>query len=104
MWEMTVSNLLIREDVMNKQQLVEKISSETKYTKADCARVLDAMIFNVKKAVKKGDEVKLVGFGTFTKLKRKARSGVNPRTGEAIKIPSTWVPKFRAGEEFKTSV
>jgi DNA-binding protein HU-beta len=57
---------------------------------------------HIKKAVKKGDDVKLVGFGTFTKAKRKARTGRNPQTGKAIKIPAAWVPKFRPGAEFKT--
>ena len=89
---------------MNKHQMVEKISKDTKHTKADCARVLDSMIHHVKRNVKKGDGVKLVGFGTFTKLKRKARAGVNPQTGAAIKIPASWVPKFRPGVEFKNSL
>ena len=89
---------------MNKHQLLEKISRDTKYTKADCARVLNSWIYHTKKAVKKGDDVKLVGFGTFTKMKRKARAGVNPQTGAHIKIPACWVPKFRPGVDFKNSL
>ena len=58
----------------------------------------------IKKAVKKGDDVTLVGFGTFTKSKRKARTGRNPQTGKEIKIPAMTVPKFRAGREFKLFV
>jgi DNA-binding protein HU-beta len=69
---------------MNKAQLVEQLAAEIKITKADCERVLDSTIEHIKKAVKKGDDVTLVGFGTFTKAKRKARMGRNPQTGEAI--------------------
>ena len=86
---------------MNKAQLIEKMATETKMSKAQCETVVDCFITNVKKTVKKGDDVKLVGFGTFTKAKRKARVGRNPQTGKAIKIPAAWAPKFRAGAEFK---
>jgi DNA-binding protein HU-beta len=73
-------------------------------TKAETERYLEITLDNIKKAVKKGDDVKLVGFGTFTKAKRKARTGRNPQTGKEIKIPATWYPKFRPGAEFKTMV
>ncbi len=86
---------------MNKAELIEKISKETKMTKAQTERMLDCTLDVIKKSVKKGDEVKLVGFGTFTKAKRKARTGRNPQTGKAIKIPAAWHPKFRPGSEFK---
>jgi len=89
---------------MNKAQLIDKIAEETAMTKAQCERLLDATVDNIRKAVKKGDEVKLVGFGTFTKAKRKARTGRNPQTGKAIKIPAAWYPKFRPGAEFKALV
>ena len=89
---------------MNKQQLVEAISTETRETKAKVENIIDCLVSTVKKSVKKGDDVKLVGFGTFTKAKRKARTGRNPQTGKAIKIPAAWAPKFRAGAEFKTLV
>lgn len=89
---------------MNKAQLIEKIATETKVSKTQAEAILDCTIENIKKAVKKGDDVKLVGFGTFTKAKRKARTGRNPQTGKAIKIPAAWTPKFRAGAEFKTMV
>lgn len=89
---------------MNKQQLIEVISAETKETKAKVENIIDCLTQTVKKTVKKGDDVKLVGFGTFTKAKRKARTGRNPQTGKAIKIPAAWTPKFRAGAEFKTLV
>jgi DNA-binding protein HU-beta len=89
---------------MNKAELIDLISGETKTTKAQAERMLDATLDCIKKTVKKGDEVKLVGFGTFTKAKRKARMGRNPQTGKSIKIPATWFPKFRPGAEFKSIV
>ncbi len=89
---------------MNKAQLVEKIAHTTDNTKAETERFLDATIDTIRRSVKKGDEVKLVGFGTFTKTKRKARMGRNPQTGKAIKIPAAWYPKFRPGSEFKAMV
>lgn len=89
---------------MNKAQLIEKIASEAKVSKAQAENILDCAVENIKKAVKKGDDVKLVGFGTFTKAKRKARTGRNPQTGKAIKIPAAWAPKFRAGADFKSMV
>jgi DNA-binding protein HU-beta len=89
---------------MNKAELIDLIASETKVTKAQSERMLDATLDCIKKTVKKGDEVKLVGFGTFTKAKRKARMGRNPQTGKSIKIPAAWFPKFRPGAEFKQIV
>lgn len=89
---------------MNKAQLIEKIASQTEMTKAQTERMLDATLDTIKKSVKKGDEVKLVGFGTFAKQKRKARMGRNPQTGKTIKIPAQWYPKFRPGADFKTLV
>ena len=68
---------------MNKAELIDLISGETKSTKAQAERMLDATLECIKKTVKKGDEVKLVGFGTFTKAKRKARMGRNPQTGKS---------------------
>ena len=93
---------LQRENIMNKAQLIEKIANHTDSTKAQTERYLDATVDIIRKSVKKGDEVKLVGFGTFTKTKRKARMGRNPQTGKAIKIPAAWYPKFRPGSEFKS--
>lgn len=93
-----------RGDIMNKSELIDLISTETKMTKAQTERMLDATLEVIKKTVKKGDEVKLVGFGTFTKAKRKARMGRNPQTGKSIKIPASWRPKFRPGAEFKDIV
>lgn len=89
---------------MNKQQLIDKIADESYISKAQAENMLNITVDNIKKAVKKGDDVKIVGFGTFTKAKRKARTGRNPQTGKAIKIPAAWYPKFRAGAEFKASL
>ena len=89
---------------MNKQQLIDKIAAEGQMSKAQAENMLNITVENIKKAVKKGDDVKIVGFGTFTKAKRKARAGRNPQTGKAIKIPAAWYPKFRAGAEFKASL
>ena len=86
---------------LNKAQLVEKMAKEMNATKAETERFLDCFVGTVEKNVKKGTDIKLVGFGTFTKNKRKARMGRNPQTGAEIKIPAAWVPKFRPGSEFK---
>lgn len=86
---------------MNKAQLVEQLAADLEITKADCERVIDGTLELVRKAVKKGEDVTLVGFGTFTRSKRKARTGRNPQTGESIKIPACTVPKFRPGKAFK---
>ena len=89
---------------MNKAELIDAVADTTKLTKADAERLLDATVDTIKKAIKKGDEVKLVGFGTFVRAKRKARTGRNPQTGKAIKIAACNYPKFRAGAEFKNFV
>ena len=86
---------------MNKAELVDAISAEAKLTKADAGRALEAFVNATTKALKKGDRVALVGFGSFSISKRAARVGRNPQTGKAIKIPAAWAPKFRAGAEFK---
>jgi DNA-binding protein HU-beta len=87
---------------LNKAQLIEKLSKEMNTTKADAERFLDCFVDTVQKNVKRGHDIKLVGFGTFTKAKRKARMGRNPQTGKPLKIPASWVPKFRPGSEFKS--
>lgn len=89
---------------MNKAQLIESIAKATKLTKVDCENVINSALDSIKKSVKKGDDVTLIGFGTFTKTKRKARMGRNPQTGKEIKIPAMTVPKFRPGREFKQSI
>ena len=84
---------------MNKGQLVDAIASEAKITKANATRALDAFINTTSKSLRKGDKVTLVGFGTFTVVKRAARTGRNPQTGKEIKIASRKVAKFKAGTE-----
>jgi DNA-binding protein HU-beta len=91
---------------MNKSKLVEKVRAQLgieNHTKAQIEFVLNETITMIKKTVKK-DDVTLVGFGTFSKTKRKARMGRNPQTGKEIKIPARTVPKFKASKDFKGSV
>ncbi len=89
---------------MTKAELVEKIASDTGLTKADAARALDSALENIKKALKKNQKVTLVGFGTFSVTKRKARKGRNPQTGETIKIPASKAPKFTPGKGLKDAI
>lgn len=86
---------------MNKAQLVDQIAKKAKTTKTDAEKILDTTLDIIRKSVKKGDDVKLVGFGTFSKTKHQARKGTNPKTGEEIRIPASWHPKFRPGMDFK---
>ncbi len=86
---------------MNKAELIEAVAKNAKMTKVDTEVVINSALDMIKKSVKKGDDVTLIGFGTFTKSKRKARVGRNPQTGKEIKIPAMTVPKFRPGREFK---
>ena len=87
---------------MNKNELIAKLADETQLTKADCQRVLEATLEVTKKSIKKGEEVRLIGFGTFLRAKRNARKGRNPQTGKEIQIKAHWVPRFRPGKEFKS--
>ena len=89
---------------MNKSQLIETLADSASLTKADAETVLNTFMETIKKTVKKGEDVTLIGFGTFTKTKRKARMGRNPQTGKEIKIPAMNVPKFRPGSDFKDFV
>ncbi len=89
---------------MNKSELIEAIAASADISKAAAGRALDGAIDAIKKALKKGDMVTLVGFGTFYVGKRAARTGRNPRTGATIKIKAAKVPKFRAGKALKDSV
>ena len=89
---------------MNKTDLVEAVSNDAELTKAEAARAVDAVINSVTKALKKGDAVTLVGFGTFQVRKRAARTGRNPKTGETIKIKASKNPAFKAGKALKDAV
>lgn len=84
---------------MNKTDLINAIAAETGLTKADAAKALNATTAAIANAVKAGDKVTLVGFGTFAPTERPARTGKNPRTGEALTIPAKKVVKFKAGSE-----
>ena len=90
--------------IMNKAQLIDAVTKTTKLTKVDAEQVINSAIDTIKKSVKRGEDVTLIGFGTFTRTKRKARSGINPQTGKEIKIPAMVLPKFRPGREFKDAV
>ena len=89
---------------MNKSDLIDAVASEADVSKAEAARVVDAVIDSITRALKKGDTVTLVGFGTFQVRERAARSGRNPKTGETIKIDASKNPAFKAGKALKDAV
>ncbi len=89
---------------MNKAELIDAIASEANLTKADAKRALDAFIGATTNALKKGDRVALVGFGSFSVSKREARKGRNPQSGMEITIPAKKVVKFKAGAELADKV
>ncbi|MDR1529140.1 MAG: HU family DNA-binding protein [Burkholderiales bacterium] len=89
---------------MKKSELVEAIAKQADLSKAAAERALDAAVDAITDALKKGDTVTLVGFGSFYVGERKARSGFNPRTKEAIEIAAAKVPRFRAGKVLKDAV
>lgn len=86
---------------VNKFELVEKVATETNETKTAVEDILDAAIRTIQSAIAEGLDVKIVGFGTFTTIERKARKGRNPQTGAPVNIPAARVPKFRPGKEFR---
>ena len=89
---------------MNKTELVDAIAKETGLSKKDSEKAVKASTEAVSKELKKKGKVQLVGFGTFETAKRAARTGKNPQTGAAIKIPAATVPKFKAGKALKDAV
>ena len=89
---------------MNKAQLVEIIAKHVDISKVKAGVAVDSFISAVTGALKSGDSVTLIGFGSFTTAKRAARVGRNPKTGKEIKIPATTTPKFRAGKALKEAV
>lgn len=89
---------------MNKAELIDAISSETKLSKAEAERALNATVGAIEKSLKKGDRIALVGFGSFTISKRAARTGRNPQTGKEIKIAAKKVVKFKAGTELAKKI
>ena len=94
----------MRENNMNKTELIDAIAKETGLSKKDSGKAVDAFVDTVTKALKKKDKVQLIGFGTFETAKRAARTGKNPQTGAAIKIPASIAPKFKAGKALKDAV
>ena len=89
---------------MNKAKLVESMAKITKLPKSTCKECLEAFITAVGNALKGGKPVVLTGFGTFSVMKRKARTGINPATGKKMQIPAKKVPKFKAGKALKLVV
>lgn len=89
---------------MNRGEFVAAISEHSGLTKADSDRALEAVFKVVKKTLKSGDSISLVGFGTFVVRKRAARTGRNPRTGASIKIKASKVPAFKAGKALKDAL
>jgi DNA-binding protein HU-beta len=93
-----------KQTVMNKAELIDKIAKDAGVTKVQANEALDSFTTAVVMALKKGDRVTLVGFGTFSVSERAARNGRNPQTGAVIKIKARKVPKFKAGKEFATKI
>ncbi len=89
---------------MNKAALIDMMAKTTKLSKTACKDVLEAFIESVGKSLKKKKNVVLTGFGTFSVMKRKARTGINPATGKKMQIPSKNVPKFKPGKKLKDLV
>ena len=89
---------------MNKAQLIDAIASKSQLTKADAKKALDAFVNSTKDALKSGERVALVGFGSFSVNDRKERTGRNPQTGKEIIIPAKKVVKFKAGSDLSSTV
>lgn len=89
---------------MNKSDLIAHVAQQSKLTRADSEKAVNAVFAGISSSLKKGQPAAFVGFGTFDVAKRAARNGRNPRTGAAIKIPASKQPKFRAGKALKEAV
>ena len=89
---------------MNKTDLINAVAEDTEMSKADAGRAVEAVLDSVTRALKRGDSVSLVGFGTFSVKHRAARTGRNPRTGGTLQIAATNVPGFKAGKGLKEAV
>ena len=89
---------------MNKNELIAAVADKTNLAKSDATAAVEALFDVVTGALKEGDEVRIVGFGTFVVSERKAGKGRNPQTGEEIDIPASKAPKFRAGKQLKDAV
>lgn len=89
---------------MNKQDLIEAVAASADLSKADATRAVDSVVDTITQTLKKGDQVTLVGFGTFSVKDRAARTGRNPQTGATIQIAASKVPGFKAGKALKDAV
>ena len=89
---------------MNKSELIDAVAAAADLTKADAGRAIDATVAAISDTLSKGDSLSLIGFGTFSISNRAARTGRNPRTGEAIQIKAAKLPKFKAGKALKDAV
>ena len=89
---------------MNKQELIEAVAASADLSKADATRAVDSVVDTITQTLKKGDQVTLVGFGTFSVKDRAARTGRNPQTGATIQIAASKVPGFKAGKALKDAV
>jgi len=89
---------------VNKNELIAQVAKDANLSKNDASEAVEATLNAIISALGKGDEVRLVGFGTFAVASRAAAEGRNPRTGETIKIPASKAPKFKAGKAFKDAV
>ena len=89
---------------VNKNELIANVADRSGLSKVDAGKAVDAMMASIEAALKSGDDVRIVGFGTFSVSNRAATTGRNPRTGEAISIPASKQPKFKAGAPLKAAV
>jgi DNA-binding protein HU-beta len=89
---------------VNKNELIANVADRSGLSKADAGKAVDGIVASIEAALKAGDEVRIVGFGTFSVSARAATTGRNPRTGETISIPASKQPKFKAGAPLKQSV
>ncbi|MBT9259421.1 MAG: HU family DNA-binding protein [Clostridiales bacterium] len=89
---------------MNKQELVRAVAEKAGLTHKDSEKAINALVESIQEALRKGEKVSLVGFGTFEVRERKARTGRNPQTGATIHIPASKVPAFRAGKGLKEAL
>lgn len=100
-----LTNLVIKEDNVNKSELITKVAEKTGFTKKDSEAAVNAFIASIEEALVEGDKVQLIGFGTFETKVRKARQGRNPRKpDETIEIPASTAPVFKAGKALKDAV
>jgi len=90
-----------KKESLSKEDLISSVANLSGLSKADSTRVLDAIIQSIQKELAQGNDIRLMGFGTFCVKKREARDGHNPRTGKKIKIAATTLPKFKAGKSLK---